>query len=287
MTTTVTTTQSTVSGQVEKVETDVSITLENGAGWQGAADAVESALEKSQTNIGADVEKGPMSITIYLADGEDVDKAFFDSLAGKDVTITVVSRSGVIWRVNGKDIDPESKERYELDCELTVGSAKLREKLGVSTCYVLRFPASARVNIELMVPLGGQLALQNATLLKGKDLAVIQSAVVDQDGYAHFYLASVDKRGEYYIAVNLPGTQSSAIIPDKLADAYGSAVSYEPIQYEITGRTSSWGMTFGQVTWIMVALLVGCVVVVGAVMFTLNKRKLKLGYVPNLDDEDE
>ena len=86
--------------------------------------------------------------------------------------------------------------------------------------------------------------------------------------------------------MNLPQEQQEAIVPEVIQQAYGSPQFIEPIKYEITGRKSSWNMTFGQVTWIMAAVLVGCVVVVGFVMFALNKRKLSMGYVPDLDEED-
>lgn len=281
--------QYTEDADSQKGETvaDITVTITGADGWDEAKGAVNEAIrDYNSSTVGSTTQ--PPSITIYLKDGESVDKEFVDSLAGKDVTITVVTQNGSGWRVSGKDIDPESKAKtYDLSYELTPGSAELCEKLGVSTCYVLRFRGSAQINAELMVGLGGHLALQNATLLKGKDLTQIQSAVVDQEGCAHFYLASVDKRSEYYIAINLPGAQSSAIIPDELANAYGNPIFHEPLQYEITGRTSSWGMTFGQVTWIMIAVLVGCVVTVGAVMFALNKRKLKRGYIPDLDGEEE
>ena len=65
-----------------------------------------------------------------------------------------------------------------------------------------------------------------------------------------------------------------------------NAIRYEPVQYEITGRKSSWGMNIGQVTWIMVGVLTFCVVGVGSTMYLLNKRKLKNGYVPDISDED-
>ena len=211
---------SSADGTGNSFSADITVSVDNAGGWQEAQGAVSEAIrDYNSSTVGSTTQ--PPSITIYLKDGESVDKEFVDSLAGKDVTITVVTQNGSGWRVSGKDIDPESKAKtYDLSYELTPGSAELCEKLGVSTCYVLRFRDSAQINAELMVSLGGHLALQNATLLKGKDLTQIQSAVVDQEGCAHFYLASVDKRSEYYIAINLPGAQSSAIIPYELANAY-------------------------------------------------------------------
>ena len=44
-------------------------------------------------------------------------------------------------------------------------------------------------------------------------------------------------------------------------------------------------MTINQVTWIMVGVLTVVVITVGVTMFLLNKRKLRLGYVPDLGDD--
>ena len=274
-------------GGESEFSADIDVTVDNKDGWEEAQNAVNQAIrDYNSSTVGTQTQ--PPSITIYLKDGESVDKDFLNGLAGKDITINIVTQNGSGWRVNGQNIDPKSKAKtYDLTYDLTVGSADLCEKLGVNTCYVLRFHDSAEINAELMVGLGDHMALQNATLLKGKDFEQIQSSVVDQDGYAHFYLASVNKRSEYYIAINLPGAQGNAIVPDELTNAYGNPIFHGPIKYEITGQTSSWGMTFNQVTWIMVAVLVGCVVAVGAVMFALNKRKLSMGYIPSLDDEEE
>ena len=73
---------------------------------------------------------------------------------------------------------------------------------------------------------------------------------------------------------------------DTPEDAYGNPVQYIPLEYEITGIRSSWGVNFGQITLIMIAALVICVAAVGFVMYRLNKRKLKRGYIPELDEED-
>ena len=60
-----------------------------------------------------------------------------------------------------------------------------------------------------------------------------------------------------------------------------------PVQYEITGRSSSWGMNLGQVMGILAAVMVGVIALVGFVMYSLNKRRLKQGYVPEWDDDEE
>ena len=107
-----------------------------------------------------------------------------------------------------------------------------------------------------------------------------QSVVVDGSGYAHLYLASVDCNLEYYLALNLLDASEAAILPAELLQEY-NAIRYEPIQYEITGRTSSWGLDIGQVTWIMVGVMAFCALAVGFTMYLLNKRRIKSGYYSN------
>ena len=152
---------------------------------------------------------------------------------------------------------------------------------------MIRFETAAQVNAELMIRLDPKLAMQNATLLEqGNEPVRIQTTVIDKDGFAHFYLAAVSDKLEYYIALNIAAAEEPVIVPAEVQEDYGITEIVEPIKYEITGVKSSWGMTFNQVTWIMVAVLGSCVVIVGVVMFALNKRKLRMGYVPEWDDED-
>ena len=54
---------------------------------------------------------------------------------------------------------------------------------------------------------------------------------------------------------------------------YGNPEYIEPVRYEITGRTSSWGMNLGQVMSILAVVMVSVIVVVGAVMFFWNPVK--------------
>jgi len=113
----------------------------------------------------------------------------------------------------------------------------------------------------------------------------VQTTKVDDDGYAHFYLGAVDNITEYYIGVEVDEQyDTSPIIPDNLTEEFDITDTLAPMDYVITGRKSSWGMEIGQVTWIMAGVLVGSVAVIGVVLFLLNKRKLKKGYVVDLDE---
>lgn len=271
------------------ITTDITITIEEEEGWGEATDAVKDALKginDAITSTGSTSQ--PTEITVYVKDAENIDEDFVDALAGRDVTVTIITQDGSIWQIKGTDVDTKTEaESYDLRYEVTPGSAELCEELGTTKCYVVRFLAPAQINAEVMILLNPSLSLQNATLFERREeLTTIQSSVIDMDGCAHFYLASVAEDSEYYIALNMKEAEGTAIVPEVVQTAYGKPEYVEPIKYEITGRKSSWGMTFNQVTWIMVSVLGGCVVIVGIVMFVLNKRKLRMGYVPEWDDEE-
>lgn len=271
-------------------QTEITVTITGDSGWQEATDAVNEALNTAK-DIAESSGNTPATphITVYVKDTDTIDQGFVDNLAGLDVTVTVVTQNGSVWQFKGSDLTAGGgSEDYDLRYEVTAGSTELCEELGTQRCFVLKFLVPATINAEILIRLDPALSLQNATLLqKDKELKQIQSSVVDYEGFAHFYLASVSEEMEYYVAINLPEAAQEAIIPEVVLTAYGSPEFVEPIQYEITGRTSSWGLNINQVTWILVGVMGSVVVIVGITMFALNKRRLKMGYVPDLDDEDE
>lgn len=268
---------------------DITVAVDDDQGWEEARDLVEDALKNFNDTVTAGGgEAGNAQVNVYVNGTDTIDREFVDSLAGRDVKVTVLTENGSSWRMDGARLDSESSsDEYDLSYTLTAGSPELCQELETASSFLLRFHAPAQVNAEVLIRLGDAWALQNATLFQrdGGELLRFQTVVVDGEGYAHFYLASVNETTDYYIAMNLPDAGDEAIVPDELLPDYGNPVRHTPIEYEITGRTSSWGMTFGQVTWIMVGVLLACVVVVGFVMFSLNKRKLQRGYVPDLDEE--
>lgn len=273
------------SGQPDgATDLTVDIVISGQDGWEQAQDVVHDTINNYQDLFEADQEN--VEIKIYISEGIELDQSFLDSLTQWNVTIRIITADGSVWRIDTATLEG-GFDACDLRCEVSVGDQTLCDELETSASFRLRFLTSAQINAEIVVRLGKNWNLQNATLLQKEDGELVrhQSTVVDNEGYAHFYLASVREDTEYYIAMNLP-SQDDVIIPDELAADYGQPIRYNPIQYEITGRTSSWGMNIRQVTWIMIGVLTCCVVVVGFVMYTLNKRKLAMGYVPDLDEED-
>lgn len=269
---------------------DINVTVNGSDGWQEASGMLQDSLNGVEDRYSGGESVVRPSVSVDVKHDNTLDPTFVESMAGRDVILNVTTQNGSSWLIDCSKVGlGESEGIYDLSYTIEKGSEELCEELGTSACFVLRFSAAAEVNAELLIRLGETWARQNATLFCRDDGELVrhQTVVADGEGIAHLYLASVSDESEYYIAMNLPVPEDNAIIPDALLAEYGAdAVRYEPIEYEITGRTSSWGMNINQVTWIMVGAIVAVVLVVGVTMFVLNKRKLKMGYVPDLDYED-
>lgn len=286
--TTVTTThpEDSLTGET-KVE--VNVTVETEDGWEEAISQVEDALREYNENITASgSESTRPQINVYVKGTETVDPDFIDAMAGRDVILVIRMPDGSIWRLLGKDLDTTKvSTEYNLSYSVTTGSQELCQELGVNSCYVLKFHNAAQINAELLIELGDTVSNQQATLFqRDGTLSQLQTVVIDQNGCIHFYLASVTNEIEYYVALNLSEPEEEAIVPKELQSSYGIPEDYVPVQYRITGRTSSWGIGIDAVTWIMIGGFVVVVAAVGILMFMLNKRKLKRGYIPEIDEED-
>lgn len=271
------------------VETDgsfqasISVTVNGDDGWAAAQKAVETSLKNLNGQFAGTSNTSAVSVDVYMAGTDTLNRDFVDSMSGRDVSLSVTARDGSSWKMDCADMsDDADNAGYDLRHTIAAASPELCEELETSKAVILRFSDSSEFNVELLVHLGSAWARQNATLFcrEGKKLVRHQSVVVDGDGYAHLYLASVDGDLEYYLALNLPDAAEAAILPSELIEEY-NAVRYEPIQYELTGRTSSWGLDIGQVTWIMVGVMAFCALAVGFTMYLLNKRRIKSGYYSN------
>lgn len=282
----VTTTEDDSSASVE-----VDATVHTPEGWDELLQAVEDAREilNQKSDQGVSVA-GTIDVNGYVVGGNEVPRELLEQLSGQNVSLTIQTESGAKFAVDGSAIaDQDVVGGLGLNYTLAQQFGITYDALGDAAVYLLRFEASSAVNAEVMLRLPLDCARSVASLyqMDEKEPELLQSVVVDPDGYAHFYLGSVDKDTEYLIGVDVQGIDSgSVIVPEELHEEYGITDLSSPIEYVITGRTSSWGMDAGQVTWIMIGVMLGCVVIIGAVMFALNKRKLKMGYIPELDDEE-
>lgn len=264
----------------------IDTTVNNAQGWQEVVDYINSQPQTIPPKVNVEV-KADVPIN-----GEALQK-----LAGQDVTINIHTDQNNNWQIDMSHQTSEGlKKGQEISTNLAVynPTKDQKETLGDGASYTLTL-GETNWNTTVQIPLGVDAARDVASLYqveKNNSLSLIQSVIVDNDGKAAFSLAGTSA-GEYVLALNAKDvSQSDVRIPPALYEEYGIDPEYTLMgmdgnYYAITGQKSSLGLTIGQMTLIIVAVLVTMLVTVGGVMFYLNKRKLQRGYVPDMDDDEE
>lgn len=218
--------------------------------------------------------------------------------SGLNVNIHILTQQGARWHIRGTDIPGEGlKDSYNLSFTLRTVEKPTdaqNEILEGHAGYSLVFASDINFKVEVELHLGTGLARDTAVFFSPeKDgFQRMQAVVIDGEGVAHFYLASVQAKTEYLIGINVPDRDSDsnisdAIIPTQMQNEYPAMEQIQPVEYVVTGAKSSWGMDIKQVTGILAVVMVGSFVIVGVVMGILFKRKLKQGYVPDMRYADE
>ena len=255
-------------------------------------ETILAAQEQLRNQANDGVTNDGIQVDVYLTEDSTIPSDVLNQVAGNNVNMTVQTQDGSKVTLNGNTM--ESNQNAE-SVQFTYTLQQMAEPdfgaLSGVAAYRLHFDSSSTVRVEVMIRLPAQYARNTATLyqVSGNKLIILQSVVVDTMGYAHYYLANIDAQQSYRIGINDSGIdQDSILVPDELHGEYGITATYFDVtkQYVITGQTSSWGMSMNQVTWIMIAVMGGCVICVGVVVYMLNKRKLKRGYVPDISEED-
>ena len=272
----------------------IRVTLENNDGWSEAGKAVAESLKQiNELNNQAGISE-KVEVTVYMKDASAPEDGFVQEMAGRNVEMTVVSSNGSSWQIDCSHIstNPENNKDagYGYSYELSEPDDSTRETLGTDNCFDLTFDQMSSVKSEVLVQLpSSSSSYLNAYLYQVQDdgsYKRLQAVMIDQNSVAHFYLAAVDNETKYVIGVDVKdasigadsnsGDKVDVIVPDELHGYYGSPIQrVEEIEYVVTGIKSSLGVGFGQLTWILLAVLGGTAVIVGGVMFVMNKRRLK------------
>lgn len=273
------------------VSSDIIVTVENDDGWKEAQEGVQSALTDLANRNQPGTTTETSNVTVYIKDSDTLDGEFLESLVGRDVIVNVVTKDGSSWKIDCNTlVEEDLSGAYDLRYTIEPADEDALALMGVLQGYRIRFAENALVNAEVMILLPDSAIRQTATLFQkesAKELTRFQSVIVDGEGYAHLHLGSVDKKTDYYLGINVPEAKAEAIIPEVMENEYAPLTYQEPIRYEITGRTSSWGMGLGKVMGILAGVMIGVVVLVGVIMYLWNKQRLKAGYVPQWDDDDD
>lgn len=276
----------------QSASVDVVITLFSEEGWKLLMEAVQAAQEQLREQENNGIANGGVNVDVYLSGDTDVPSEVLNAVAGSNVDMTVQGDDGSKFSVSGDTLQfskEEEKVAFTYNTQ-RMENPDFSELNGVAA-YTLTFSRSSNIRVEVMIRLPAEFARATATLYQvdNKKLQTVQSVVIDTMGYAHFYLANIDAEQSYRIGINIPDiSPDDVIVPEELHSEYGINSNYFDVttQYVFTGRTSSWGMSMNQVTWILFGVMGGCIVCVGVVMYIFNKRKLMKGYVPEISEED-
>lgn len=285
----------------DTISTNITVTVENEDGWDEAIENVLSSLEDMKDRVLPELSIGTSHVTVYVKDTEEISRDFVEALAGKDVIMTVVSKDGSSWKIDCSTMkEKDLSGKYNLSYTVETADDTALALMGVTEGYCIRFTENAEVEAEVLILLPDSAINQAATFFRKdglNNLTRFQSVLVDNEGYAHLYLGSVKKGTDYYLGINAPIVDGDGnavetnvpdtIIPDTMEHAYPKMDYKEPIQYEITGRSSSWGMNLGQVMGILAGVMVGVIALVGVIMYIWNKSRAKEGYAPGLEDLDD
>lgn len=248
----------------------ISVTLENDAGWDDLADAIGKADAASEDTVTAEVQLPSSTVN-----GKDLAK-----IAGKDVTVTVVTPSGSTWQIDAADKRKKDFSDRDYDLDFSVDKLdKAPSKIESDTVYRVKF--SDRLDFEATAAVGVKVgnARQYATLYKKGLFGVknMQTVVVDADGRAWFSFDGV-RRGEvYYVAIDsADADRANAVIPQNLYAEYGvdrehTLMGMDGNYYEVGERTSRWGITGGQFA-LYVGIAVAVVIAVVTVIMLMARR---------------
>lgn len=252
--------------------TRIDATINDAEGWN---DVMEGVVDSLNTGATPDV-------VVQVQDNLTMGEGVLSGISGEDVTVTVETSDNVSWEIVMQDQTADSMRGDQNfgvsidrnsadDFQNVLGGAKnFRVTLG-----------STNLNTTVMFPLGIEHARKIATLYRidGDDLVKLVSTLVDDGGRAAFSLAGT-QAGAYVIALNVSGISMDEVrIPKSLASEYGidynngTLTDMHGNQYIITGTTNELGFGIGTLTWIIVGVLGGSIVVVGVVMFMWNKQQ--------------
>jgi len=273
----------TQTGDRTDVDVDISATVITPEGWGEVVDQIQGSSQTGNADETTDV-------TVYVPDDSVVPGEVLQELAGSNVDLNINTSSGTKFKIDCSELEAESIDA-DLDLSYTIMLLDaVPEGIDASMAYQLKFNNSSSIKVEVMIRLPLENTRHAASLYQpGKENGYdfLQSVVVDNEGYAHYYLGAIDQTVEYLIAMDVQGEQSAqAIVPDNLYDEYRLVDHSTGKEYVITGRTSSWNMGLGKVMAILAVVMVSAIVVIGFVMYFWNKQRLKNGYVPKWEDEE-
>lgn len=265
-------------GKDNRYSVNLTITVEGEDGWYDAILMVRKQLADINDSYSSDHVLDYIKITLYLKGVDKVNEEFLKELAGRNITLEVISQNGSVWLVDCSQLKFEDvKSDTGISSVVTEATDKAKDKLGTDNCYEVEFESSTNINTNVVITLPKPAATGNAFLYEvkfGGRYKLVQSSVVDSSGNARFYLSSINKNGKYVIGINVPGESvDNVIIPDEASDPFGAIARLEKIEYVPAGPRTLAGFTVGEFTLILLGVLLFIAIVVGICVYMIFKNR--------------
>lgn len=279
-TVTVTEKENVTDPDAEELPTDISATVVEKEGWDQVVDAVEDALK----------DGGSVEVDVFVATDAEVPDSVLEELTGKDVVMNVTTSTGATYTLDFTQVNYDKKVN---GLDLSYRLARMNKEypeLGGAESYQLLFNKSCAVRARVKIQLPIEYARRVISLyqIERGTPRQLQAVVADENGVAHFFLASVDSKMVYLLGIDVPSVQQGEVlIPGSLENEYGITDKLSSVDYVVTGRVSSWGVTSGQVGRVLLGIMLSTAAFVGLLMYARNKRKIRQGFVPGWDDADD
>ena len=272
------------SGEQSKTNTIISATVNKSEDWAEIAQIVDETIASARSL--------PITVKIQLI-GTTVEGENLALFAGKSVIVQITAGSGVIWKIDMSEMTADSfSGSYDLSVTVSETDAE-KTTIESENVYCVEFSDSMKFNTTLGIKVGQSYDLATLYQKSGGEYAAIDTIVVDNDNIAWYALANIDKGTDYYIGLNVEGlTTEDAVIPQTMYEQYGlDDESYlmdkDGVKYQITGRSSKWGITGKQFASYVAVFLCAVVLIVAIVMISLNHIKKLREQYENFAKKDE
>ncbi len=268
----------------KKTNVSIEAVLENIEGWRELIEQIENGEIKN-------VDENEIDVSVNVNDKQEISGDTISSLAGKDVNITINMNDGSTVKIDCERLDDkeEHPENYTLTYTLagnTEPTKAHKKAFGEAASYLLSFAGDAKFDFSPKIFIGKSAAGSTATLYQnvpGKGLELLQSVLVDKNGYATYYLQSIKASTQYVVALNVGSVsvQDAIISPDDAPD-YGELVQFEDIEYVTTGVRMFMGLSIFQFTFVILGVTAFLFIAVGIVMGVIYRRKKLEEYYKNI-----
>ena len=278
-------------GGTDEYNVTIDATIENEDGWQEVFNNVGNYIEYPERLEDDNTVVNKVELNVHLKGDIVVDSSVLANLAGHKVNLNVYSGANAAVTIDCENLDADKLSKtYNLNFTITKNenpSKEQKEFLGEAESYLVVFEDNIPFEVTIRLPIDPALARCYASFCEKNQKdgwQILQSVIIDDQGYGYFYLGSLEKNKSYLVGINMAEVSvTNAWVPDSMSDEYGTLMDAEGNRYVLSEAKSTLGITFKQLTLIVVGVIVLCVVVVGVIMFMASKAARKrvaydLGY---------